>query len=184
MNAVELFTPFFSEGIANYILKKHKLGTPLTILEVAKGSITNMKAILSYYKAKFPNVYKTLRYYYLTDEYPFSSPPMRSVYFKPLSIPDEFAEKVQLYSIVVPPPSTPLLAGQGEMLVSQRLRLPHPHRRPELASSRQNPRSLRQQGRFIRPIRAVHRGSQRKGLRRALSVRVDRVLRIARYRTR
>ena len=79
MNAVELFTPFFSEAIANYILKKHKLGTPLTILEVAKGSATNMKAILSYYKSKFPNVYKTLRYYYLTDEYGFPSPSLSSI---------------------------------------------------------------------------------------------------------
>lgn len=79
MNAVELFTPFFSEGIANYILKKHKLGTPLTILEVARGSVTNMKAILSYYKSKFPNVYKTLRYYYLTDEYPSTSPHLSSI---------------------------------------------------------------------------------------------------------
>lgn len=73
MNAVELFTPFFSEGIANYIIHKHKLGTPLTIFEVAKGSVTNMKAILSYYKSKLPNVYKTLRYYYLTDESSFPS---------------------------------------------------------------------------------------------------------------
>ena len=104
MNAVELFTPFFSEGIANHILQKHKLGTPLTIFEVAKGSVTNMKAILSYYKSKFPNVYKTLRYYFLTDEWSFPFLSIYSVYFKPLSIPDEFADKVQLYSIVLAQP--------------------------------------------------------------------------------
>ena len=149
MNAVELFTPFFSEGIANYIIHKHKLGTPLTIFEVAKGSVTNMKAILSYYKSKLPNVYKTLRYYYLTDESSFPSLHIRSVYFKPLSIPDEFADKVQLYSIVRSSFSPFPLARQRKVLVSQRFRFPHPHRRHELASPRQNPRPLRQQRRFV-----------------------------------
>ena len=68
MNAVELFTPFFSEAIANHILRVHKLGTPLTVMETSTGSLTNTKAILSYYKSKFPNVYKNMHYYLLTDK--------------------------------------------------------------------------------------------------------------------
>lgn len=68
MNAVELFTPYFSQAIISYILKIHKLGTPLTIMEVSSGSSTNMKNILTYIKTKVPNVYKNVRYYLLTDE--------------------------------------------------------------------------------------------------------------------
>ena len=73
MNAVELFTPYFSQAIASYILKEHKLGTPLTIMELSSGSTTNMKNILSYMKKKVPNVYKNLHYYVLTDEYSLCS---------------------------------------------------------------------------------------------------------------
>ena len=68
MNGVELFTPFFSEAIAGYILKKHKLGTPLNIFELGNGSSTNLCALLNYMKTKMPNVYKYMHYYVLTDE--------------------------------------------------------------------------------------------------------------------
>ena len=54
MNGVELFTPFFSEAIAGYILKKHKLGTPLNIFELGNGSSTNLCALLNYMKTKMP----------------------------------------------------------------------------------------------------------------------------------
>ena len=69
MNAVELFTPYYSQAVASHILKEHKLGTPLVIMELSTGSITNMRAILSYMKSKVPNVYKSIRYYMLVDEY-------------------------------------------------------------------------------------------------------------------
>ena len=68
MNGVELFTPFYSEAIAGYILKKHKLGTPLTVFELGNGSNTNLKSVMNYMKTKVPNVYKNMNYYVLTDE--------------------------------------------------------------------------------------------------------------------
>ena len=40
MNAVEIFTPYFSQAIANVIVHNHKLGTPLNVMEVANGSTT------------------------------------------------------------------------------------------------------------------------------------------------
>lgn len=69
MNAVELFSPYFSQAVAAHILKQHKLGTPLTIMELSSGSSTNMKNILTHMKAKVPNVFKNVRYYLLTDEF-------------------------------------------------------------------------------------------------------------------
>ena len=90
MNAVEIFTPHFSEAIAQSIAHSHKLGTPLHVMEVASGSTTNLSVFLSYMKKKLPNVYKNMKYYLLVDD----------VYFKPLSIPEEFAEKVIIKDIV------------------------------------------------------------------------------------
>ena len=90
MNAVEIFTPFFSEAIANYIAHTHKLGTPLNVMEVAGGSTTHMCAMLNYMKAKLPNVYKNMKYYLLTDD----------TYFKPLASPEAFADKVFTVDIV------------------------------------------------------------------------------------
>lgn len=90
MNAVEIFTPHFSEAIAQSIAHIHKLGTPLHVMELASGSTTNLTAFLSYTKKKLPNVYKNMKYYLLVDD----------VYFKPLSIPEEFAEKVIIKDIV------------------------------------------------------------------------------------
>lgn len=100
MNAVELFTPYFSQAIASYILKIHKLGTPLTIMEVSSGSSTNMKNILTYLKTKVPNVYKNVRYYLLTDEYESLHQFKHSVYFRPVDLPEEFADKIVVQSIV------------------------------------------------------------------------------------
>ena len=68
MNGVELFTPSYSEAIAGYILKKHKLGTPLMVFELGNGSNTNLKSVMNYMKTKVPNVYKNMKYYVLTDE--------------------------------------------------------------------------------------------------------------------
>lgn len=90
MNAVELFTPHFSEAIAQSIAHNHKLGTPLHVMEVANGSTTNLTAFLSFMKNKLPNVYKNMKYYLLVD----------NVYFKPLPIPEEFSEKVIVKDIV------------------------------------------------------------------------------------
>lgn len=90
MNAVEIFTPYFSEAIANAIVHTHKLGTPLNVMEVANGSTTNLCAMLTYMKEKLPNVYKNMKYYLLTDD----------TYFKPLPIPEEFSEKVYIQDIV------------------------------------------------------------------------------------
>ena len=101
MNGVELFTPFFSEAIAGYILKKHKLGTPLNIFELGNGSSTNLCALLNYMKTKMPNVYKNMHYYVLTDECACCSVLKTSVYFSSAPIPEEYAEKVVVKSIVV-----------------------------------------------------------------------------------
>ena len=90
MNAVEIFTPYFSQAIANVIVHNHKLGTPLNVMEVANGSTTHLCAMLAYMKEKLPNVYKNMKYYLLTDD----------VYFKPLSVPEEFADKVHIQDIV------------------------------------------------------------------------------------
>ena len=49
-----------------------------------------MCAMLSYMKAKLPNVYKNMKYYRLTDD----------TYFKPLAIPEAFAGKVFTVDIV------------------------------------------------------------------------------------
>lgn len=46
--------------------------------------------MLAYMKEKLPNVYKNMKYYLLTDD----------VYFKPLSVPEEFADKVHIQDIV------------------------------------------------------------------------------------
>lgn len=101
MNGVELFTPFFSEAIAGYILKKHKLGTPLNIFELGNGSSTNLCALLNYMKTKMPNVYKNMHYYVLTDELDCVSLLSISVYFSSAPIPEEVAEKVTVKSIVL-----------------------------------------------------------------------------------
>lgn len=101
MNGVELFTPFFSEAIAGYILKKHKLGTPLNVFELGNGSSTNLCALLNYMKTKMPNVYKNMRYYVLTDEFGCDFKFRNSLYFSSAPIPEEYAEKVVVKSIVL-----------------------------------------------------------------------------------
>ena len=67
-------------------------------MEVAGGSTTHMCALLNYMKAKLPNVYKNMKYYLLTDD----------TYFKPLAIPEAFADKVYTVDIV------PLLSATNE----------------------------------------------------------------------
>lgn len=63
VTAVEIFRPYYSQAIANWMLKTlAQSSDPLVIYEIGAGSGINAKCILEYLRDSFPEKFKTVEY--------------------------------------------------------------------------------------------------------------------------